>query len=59
MEEKIIINYTLENKKRIKLFGNKFIKTNKDVCKIIIDDKESEILEYYEVGSNEDSLLEV
>ena len=59
MEEKIIINYTLENKKRIKLFGNKFIKTNKDVCKIIIDDKESEILENYEVGPNENSLLEV
>ena len=50
MDEKIFLYYNMENKRRIKLFGNKFVQNNRDKCKIIVDNKESEIIEFYEVG---------
>ena len=44
--DKIIINYKIQDK--IKLFGYDFIINNKDNCKMIIEDKEYELKEYFE-----------
>ena len=35
---------------RIKLFGRKFIENNKNNCKIILDNKEQEIIEYIDIN---------
>ena len=42
----IIYNINEENRKykgNIKIFGSEFIKNNKNICKMIIDNKEYEI----------------
>ena len=39
-----------ENKKQIKIFGNEFIKNNKDNCKIIINGYEEKIKEYIDIN---------
>ena len=41
---------TIESKKR--LFSDYFIKNNKDKCKIIYNEKEYEIAEYFEIDNN-------
>ena len=35
------------NKERIRLFGSKFVETNYSKCKLIIEDKELNLMEYY------------
>ena len=47
--DEIIINYDIKEKKEIKFFDETFIKNNKDNCKIIIEDKECELIEKYEI----------
>ena len=47
------IIYKIEDKYRIKLFGEEFIKNNKNKCKIIIDNKEQNIIEYLNVNINQ------
>ena len=45
----IIIRYNIkENENKIKIFGKDFIKNNKNICKIIYEDKEYELQEYFE-----------
>ena len=39
---------------RIILFGRQFVENNKEKCKIIIDNKEQEINEYYFINENEE-----
>ena len=39
------------NKERIRLFGNKFIETNYSKCKLIIDNKEQNLVEYYFINN--------
>ena len=51
-KNEMIIIYKIENKSRIKIFGNKFIKNNKNNCKIIIENKEQDISEYLNVKQN-------
>ena len=47
----LTIIYKINNSdKRIKLFGKKFIENNKKNCKIIIDNKEQEIIEYIDIN---------
>ena len=46
--EEITIHYKIEkNDKEIKLFGEEFVNNNKDNCKIIINEKEYDLVEKY------------
>jgi len=45
-----IIYKISEYKKKIQLFDRKFIENNKNNCKIIIDNKEQEIIEYIDIN---------
>ena len=47
------IEYIIKKENKIKLFGKKFITNNKNNCKIIIDNKEEDIIEYLKVNKNE------
>ena len=49
----MIIEYIIKKKNKIKLFGKQFIKNNKNNYKIIIDNKEQDIIEYLNVNKNE------
>ena len=42
-----------EDKYEIKLFGEIFIKKNKNNCRIIIDNKEQDLIEYLKINKNE------
>ena len=42
-----------EDKYTIKLFGKKFIENNKNNCKIIIGNKEQDLIEYLKINKNE------
>ena len=39
--------------RNIKLFGEEFLNNNKNNCKIIIDNQEQDIIEYYDLQNNE------
>jgi len=45
----INIIYNINNKERIKLFGDEFVRNNKKICKMIIDNNNYEITEEYNV----------
>ena len=46
-----IIKYNIDkSKEKIRLFGRNFVKNNKDKCKIIINEEEKELCEFYEYG---------
>ena len=49
--EEIVIRYKID-KKMLKIFGSKFVKNNKDKCKIIFDGKETELKEYIYIKNN-------
>jgi len=40
---KINIIYYIKNKQKIRIFGPKFVENNKNICKMLIDNKEYEI----------------
>ena len=42
----------------IKILGYDFIKNNKDLCKLKIDNKEMELIEYYEYESDSEKEIE-
>ena len=42
----INIIYDIKEGNEIKIFGKEFVKHNKNICKMIIDNKEYEIKEY-------------
>ena len=48
----ITIIYNIEQENKIKLFGKQFIENNKNNCKIIIDNKEQEIVEFLAINEN-------
>ena len=48
----INIIYKIEDDKRVKIFGAEFVKNNKNICKIIYDDKEYELDEYFNIPNN-------
>ena len=48
-EINIIYDINKDCKKEIKIFGSEFVKNNKDICKMIIDNKEYKITEIYNV----------
>ena len=44
---------------RIKIFGKEFVKNNKNKCKIIINNKETELIEKYNIKDNNKNKLEI
>ena len=48
-EVNIIYDINKENKEDIKIFGSEFLKINKDICKMMIDNKEYRITEKFNV----------
>ena len=51
--DSIIIKYNLEeNKTKIKLFGNKFVMNNKNICQIIYEDNNYNLMEFLELEYN-------
>ena len=55
------IKYKINSKKKIKLFGKKFVENNQKNCKIIINDKELELCEYLDIDQNlqKNEILEI
>jgi len=48
----INIIYKIEDDKKVKIFGAEFVKNNKNICKIIYEDKEYELDEYFNIPNN-------
>ena len=48
----INIIYKIEEENNIRIFGSEFVKNNKNICKMIIDNKEYEITEEYYIENN-------
>ena len=48
----IVIKYNIENKKRIKLFGQAFVKENKDKCKLEINNLLIDLIDYYKIEND-------
>ena len=63
MSEKGIIEiniiYDINRKNNIRIFGSKFVKNNKNICKMIIDNGEYEIAEEYNIKSNNNNKLKI
>ena len=58
-QSEINIIYNIKrDKDNIRIFGHKFIENNKNKCKLIIEDKEWEITEEYNIKNfNENKLI--
>ena len=54
-----IIYNTEGYKENIRIFGAKFVKNNKNLCKMIIDNKEYEIKSKYKVKRNNNNKLKI
>ena len=52
----INIIYEIKKGNYINIFGSKFVENNKNICKIIIDKKKSEITEKYNIKNNNNKL---
>jgi len=52
-KDEIEIIYKPKNKGKIKIFGSQFVYYNKDKCKIIYNNKEYELTEYFDNIDNE------
>ena len=48
-EKEINIIYDIKNRQCIRIFGTSFVETNLNICKMIIDNKEYEITEYFNI----------
>ena len=65
MSKNKIINITYDIKRKdkeegyIKIFGENFVKNNKNKCKMIIDDKEKELIEEYNIENYSKDKLEL
>ena len=59
-DDEITIIYKInKNDTQIRLFGEDFIKNNKDKCKYIYEDKEYELEEYYKLSNYNKDKLEI
>ena len=45
----IIYDINKENKENIRVFGEKFVENNRNICRMIIENKEYEISEKYNI----------
>ena len=60
LNKEIIIKYKINDEKKIKLFGYKFIDNNINNCKLIINSEEKEIMEYLDIEKNhKKNILEI
>ena len=50
-EDEVIIRYKINKNENMKIFGTKFVKTNKKICKIKINGKEEELTEAYNTNT--------
>ena len=56
----INIIYNIKNKgEKVKLFGEGFVKNNKDICKILIENKEYELMEEYNIKNYNEKELKI
>ena len=56
----ITINYNIkENNEYIKIFGEDFVKNNKNICQIIYEDEYYELSEYLELKNISNKILEI
>jgi len=55
-EDEIKIIYKIGDEDRIKIFGETFVKNNRNICKIIYNSKEEEIKEYIQKPLENDLL---
>ena len=55
----INIIYNINGENDINIFGSKFVENNKNICKMIIDNKEYELTTYYNVKSNNNNKLKI
>ena len=55
----IIYDINKENKENIKIFGKKFVNNNRNICKMIIDNKEYKISEKYNIKNYNKNKLEI
>ena len=55
----IKIQYKIEGEKKIKIFGYEFVKNNKNICKILYENKEYDLCEYFRVKNHINNILEI
>ena len=55
----INIIYDVNRESNNRIFGSEFVKNNKNICKMIIDNKEYEITEKYKVKRKNNNKLEI
>ena len=55
----INIIYDIKYQNKIRIFGPKFVENNKDICKMIIDNKEYEIAKEYNIKNNNNNKLKI
>ena len=51
-KDEIKIKYKINESKEIRLFGDKFVENNKNICKIIVDKKEEPLVPWKEIEDN-------
>ena len=51
-KDEIRIKYKINESKEIRLFGDKFVENNKDICKIIFDKNEESLVPWKEIENN-------
>ena len=51
-KDEIRIKYKINESKEIRLFGDKFVENNKNICKIIFDEKEENLASWKELDDN-------
>ena len=55
----INIIYDINIQSHVRIFGSEFVKNNKNICKMIIDNKEYELEEKYNVKGNNNKNLKI
>ena len=59
INDEVTIEYDIKNSKEIRLFGDNFVKNNKNKCKIIYNGKEYNLTEYFEINNPKIIILEI
>jgi len=57
--KEINLIYNINNNEKISLFGSDFVHNNKNICKMIIDNKEYEIVAEYKVKNYKNNILKI
>ena len=55
----INIIYDTNKEEKINIFGSKFVRNNKNKCKMIIENNEYELAEEYNVENNNNNILKI